>query len=127
MDVGNFYRCRLQISRNFGSVILANFLPTRVPVCLLNNAKSPVGMTDLEIKRTFGALAIFTVADFKFWRISLVNISVGMIHWTLQTPPPGHFLRKTAKKEDPKKVPCEVLLFGRYVFAAMNGSKQCLC
>ena len=46
-DVGNFYRCRLQIRRNFGSVILAN-LPTRVPARLLNNAKSPVGMTDLK-------------------------------------------------------------------------------
>ena len=54
-------------------------LPTRVPVCLLNNAKSPIGMTDLIFKRIWGALAIPTVADFKFWRISLVNMSVGMV------------------------------------------------
>ena len=57
-DVGNFYRCRLQISRNFGSAILAN-LPTTVPVCLLNNAKSLVGMTDLKIKATFGGIGNF--------------------------------------------------------------------
>ena len=77
-DVGNFYRCRLQIPRNIGSVILAN-LPTRVPLGLLNNAKAPVGMTDLKIKKEFlGALVLFTVTDFKFWRIRLVNISVGM-------------------------------------------------
>ena len=79
LGLGNFYRCRLLIPRNFGSVILAN-LPTRVPLCLLNNAKAPVGMTDLKIKRNFGALVIFTVADFKFWRICLVNISVGMVN-----------------------------------------------
>ena len=30
-------------------------------------------------KDFFGALVIFTVADFKFWRICLVNISVGMV------------------------------------------------
>ena len=77
MDVGTFYRYRLLIPRNFGSVTLAN-LPTRVPLCLLNNAKAPVGMTDLKIKWIFWALVIFTVADFKFWRICLVNISVGM-------------------------------------------------
>ena len=83
MDVGNFYRCRLQIPRNFGSVTLGN-LPTRVLVCLLNNAKSPVRMTDLKLKRIFGALVIFTVTDFKFWRICLVNISVGMVACSLQ-------------------------------------------
>ena len=33
-DVGNFYRCRLQIPPMFGSVILLN-LPTRVSVRLL--------------------------------------------------------------------------------------------
>ena len=55
-----FYRCRLRIPRNFGSVTLAN-LPTRVPACLLNNAKSPVGMTDLKSKGFFGALVISTV------------------------------------------------------------------
>ena len=36
-------------------------------------------MTDLKIKGIFGAFVIFTVTDFKFWRISLVNISVGMV------------------------------------------------
>ena len=51
-DVGNFYHCRLQLPRNFGSVILAN-LPTRVPLCLLNNAKAPVGMTDLKNQKDF--------------------------------------------------------------------------
>ena len=56
--VGNFYRCRLQIPRNFGSVTLAK-LPTRIPVCLLNNAKSPVEMTDLKSKGFLGALVIF--------------------------------------------------------------------
>ena len=55
MDVGNFHRCRLQISQNFGSVILAN-LPTRVLLCLLNNSKGSVGMTDLKIKRIFGGI-----------------------------------------------------------------------
>ena len=78
LDVGNFYRCRLQIPQNFGLVSLAN-LPTRVPSCLLNNAKAPVGMTDLKSKGILGALVIFTVADFKFWRICLVNISAGMV------------------------------------------------
>ena len=58
MDVGNFYRCRLQIPQNFGSVILAN-LPTRVPLCLLNNAKAPVGMTDFKIKRIFWGIGNF--------------------------------------------------------------------
>ena len=29
-------------------------------------------MTDLKIKRFFGALVIFTDTDFKFWRICLV-------------------------------------------------------
>ena len=31
-------------------------------------------------KGFFGALVIFTVTDFKFWRICLVNISVGMVY-----------------------------------------------
>ena len=44
--------------RNFGSVILAN-LPTRVPVYLLNDAKSPIGMTDLKIKRIFWGIGNF--------------------------------------------------------------------
>ena len=62
------------------SVIPAN-LPTRVPVCLLNNAKSPVGMTDLKIKWIFWGIGkFFTVTDFKFWRICLVNILVGMVY-----------------------------------------------
>ena len=86
LDVGNFYRCRLQIPWNFGSVILAN-LPTRVPLCLLNNAKAPVGMTDLKIKRFFGPSVIFTVTDFKFWRICLVNISVGMVNLSFPYKP----------------------------------------
>ena len=51
-DVGNFYRYRLQIPRNFGSVTLKN-LPTRVPLCVLNIAKAPFGMADLKIKRIF--------------------------------------------------------------------------
>ena len=82
-DVGNFYRCRLQIPRNFGSVILSN-LPTRVPLCLLNNAKAPVGMTDLNIERIFWGIGNFYRyrLDFKFLRICLVNISVGMV-WFL--------------------------------------------
>ena len=58
LDVGNFYRCRLQIPQNFGSEILAN-LPTRVPLCLLNNAKAPVGMTDFKIKRIFWGIGNF--------------------------------------------------------------------
>ena len=32
-------------------------------------------------KNFLGALVIFTVTDFKFWRICLVNISVGMVIW----------------------------------------------
>ena len=57
-DVGSFYRYRLQTPQNFASVILAN-LPTRVPLCLLNNAKAPVGMTDSKIKRIFGRIGNF--------------------------------------------------------------------
>ena len=36
-------------------------------------------MTDLKPKGFFGALVIFPGADFKLWRIRLVNISVGMV------------------------------------------------
>ena len=46
---------------------------------LTNNDKSPVGMTDLKSKEFFGASVVFTAADFKFWRICLVNMSVGMV------------------------------------------------
>ena len=53
LDVGDYCRYRLQIPQKFGSVILAN-LPTRGLVCLLNNAKSPVGMTDLKSKGFLG-------------------------------------------------------------------------
>ena len=41
-------------------------------------------MTDLKSKGFLGALVIFTVTDFKFWRICLVNISVGMVGRTLR-------------------------------------------
>ena len=44
-------------------------LPTRVRVCVLNNAKSPIGMIDLKLKRVVWGIGSFTVADFKFWRI----------------------------------------------------------
>ena len=83
-DVGNFYRCRLQIPRNFGSVICRQ----GSPLCLLNNAKAPIGMTDLKIKRIFWGIGFFfTVADFKFSRICLVNVSVGMVHYSNQFHP----------------------------------------
>ena len=76
-DIGNFYRYRLQIPRRyFGSVILAN-LPTRVPVCLLNNAKSPVGMTDLKIKRIF-----WGIGNFYRYRLQiLANLSGEHFGW----------------------------------------------
>ena len=81
---GNYHRYRLQIPRNFGSVILAN-LPTRVPVYLLNNAKSPVGMTDLKTKRIFGSIGNFyryrlqILANLSGKNFGLVYISVGMV------------------------------------------------
>ena len=75
-NVGNFYRCRLQIPRNFGSVILAN-LPTRDPLCLLNNAKAPVGMTDLKIKGIF-----WGIGNFYRYRLQiLANLSGKHIGW----------------------------------------------
>ena len=36
-------------------------------------------MTDLKIKRIFWSIGNFTVTDYKFWRICLVNISVGTV------------------------------------------------
>ena len=42
-------------------------------------AKSPVRMTDYKILGIFWMPVIFTVADFKFWGICLVNISVRMV------------------------------------------------
>ena len=76
LDVGNFYRCRLQIPQNFGSVLLAN-VPTRVPSCLLNNAKAPVGMTDLKIKRTF-----WGIGNFYRYRLQiLANLSGKHFGW----------------------------------------------
>ena len=75
-DVGNLYPYRLQIPRNFGSVILAN-LPTRVPLCLLNNAKAPVGMTDLKIKRIF-----WGIGNFYRYRLQiLANLSGKHFGW----------------------------------------------
>ena len=63
-DVGNFYRCRLQILGNLGLVILPH-LPTRV-FCVSSEssdllAKSPVTMTDFKkYWGFFGTPAIFT-------------------------------------------------------------------
>ena len=75
-DVGSFYRYRLQIPRNFGLVILAN-LPTRILVCLLNNAKSPVGMTNVKIKRIFG-----DIGNFYRYRLQiLANLSGKHFGW----------------------------------------------
>ena len=36
-------------------------------------------MDRLKNQKDFWALVIFTLTDFKFWRICLVNISVGMV------------------------------------------------
>ena len=74
-DVGHFYRCRLQIPWNFGSVTLAN-LPTRVPVCLLNNARSPVGMTDLKTQRI-----LWGIGNFYRCRLQMANLSGNNIGW----------------------------------------------
>ena len=79
LDVGNFYRCRLQIPQNFGSVTRAN-LPTRVLIYVCwTMPRLPSEWPTYKSKGFFGALVIFTVADFKFWPICLVNISVGMV------------------------------------------------
>ena len=90
-DVGNFYRCRLQIPQNFRLVILAH-LPARVPVCLLNNAKSPIGMTDLKSKELFGALAICYRCRLQF----LMNLSGKHFGWNGRITPTKH---KTSKTE----------------------------
>ena len=76
MDVGNFYRYRLQIPQNFGSVILGN-LPTRVPLRLLNNAKAPVGMTDFKIRRILGGIGNF----YRYRLQILANLSGKHFGW----------------------------------------------
>ena len=63
----------------FRAVLVHRFWP--------HNAKFPVGVTDLKSKGIFGTLVIFTVAFFKFWRLCLVSILVGIVS---RSPKAGH-------------------------------------
>ena len=61
---------------------------------------SPVGLTDLKIKRIFGGVgSYFTVADFKFWGICLVNMLVRMVGRTYSGK--GVFLPSKGLLESP--------------------------